>query len=239
MLIWLQTSLGTAALQDGLVRACDAQSLMAIDRLHVDMAVERQNLLDEAARQAEAELAAAREQAARILAEAGQDAERLRQRGYDEGMQKAMQDWHARGIEAAVDKEASLRAQHEKLAEIVSNAVERIVHSEDRATLYKRALKNVQALTRGATKLRLKVGPADHASALESIAGVSDADTAGLQIEVVADPSLRPGSCVFESDVGVLDASIETQLDALRHAMSRAVRKATTEEPPNEPPEEA
>jgi type III secretion protein L len=48
--------------------------------------------------------------------------------------------------------------------------------------------------------------------------------------DVLVEPGLRPGSCIFESDMGVLDASLETQLDGLRLAVARALRKAAPAE---------
>jgi type III secretion protein L len=46
---------------------------------------------------------------------------------------------------------------------------------------------------------------------------------------VKVDPTLNPGGCVFESDLGILDASLHTQLEGLRAAMDRAVRAALSE----------
>ena len=51
----------------------------------------------------------------------------------------------------------------------------------------------------------------------------------GMTVEVQVDAALPVGSCIFESDMGVVDASLSTQLDALRSAMARAVRKAVAE----------
>jgi type III secretion protein L len=115
---------------------------------------------------------------------------------------------------------------HEKLATIVTGAVERIVHTEERAALYQRALRSVRSFARGASTLALRVSADDHAHARAALDSLKALQTQGLHIEVSVDPALRAGSCVFESEVGILDASLQTQLDGLRAAMDRAVRKA-------------
>jgi type III secretion protein L len=77
--------------------------------------------------------------------------------------------------------------------------------------------------------LTLRVSPDDAEAAREGLAGVAELQTLGTTVEVQVDASLAPGSCIFESDMGVVDASLSTQLDALRAAMARAVRKAVAE----------
>lgn len=47
-----------------------------------------------------------------------------------------------------------------------------------------------------------------------------------LQIEWVADPAVSPGGCVVESDVGILDASLERRLAAVREALRDEVSHA-------------
>jgi type III secretion protein L len=230
MLIWLRTEAARLGAPDGVLRHEDLQELLAAQSLRSRLEQAHADALDGARREAQAQLDAAREQARAIVEEAQAQAERLRREAYEEGMRQAVQDWHERQAAATLDKGKALRDMHARLAEVVTAAVERIVHSEDRAALYQRALRNVQSLTRGATALKLRVGPADYDHAQACIGSIEDLQAAGLQVEVVSDSSLRPGSCVFESDLGVLDASLQTQLDGLRAAMERAVRRAVAAE---------
>ena len=43
-------------------------------------------------------------------------------------------------------------------------------------------------------------------------------------LNVIMDPRLSPGSCILESELGVLDASLETQLKALSRAFNAKVK---------------
>jgi type III secretion protein L len=44
-----------------------------------------------------------------------------------------------------------------------------------------------------------------------------------VPLAVTADPRLEPGACVCESDLGIVDASLSTQLDSMRAAIVRAL----------------
>ncbi|RZI61994.1 MAG: HrpE/YscL family type III secretion apparatus protein [Rubrivivax sp.] len=189
---------------------------------------------------AEALIAQAQTEAERILSEAQARAEALLrdaqtqidaacESGRAEGERQAALAWHERQAGRAVDQADAVRGLHERMAEVVTSAVERIVQTEGRAALYQRALRSVQALSRSATALTLKVSSADFDAARDGIAAVPELQSAGLSVEVIVDPALPAGSCLFESDMGVVDASLKTQLDALRSAMSRAVKRAVAE----------
>jgi type III secretion protein L len=229
MLIFLDTPIGRLGVEEGVVRAAEMELLESLEQLRRRAEEARAQLLQAAQAQADAVLAAAHEQAQEVGAQARREAQALHRQAREDGLQQAMQEWRERQVDGAIDKSRAMREMHARLAEVVTHAVERIVHSEDRGALYQRALKNVQSLTRGASTLRLRVGTEDHAVASACL-GALDARAAGLEIELVADASLRPGSCIFESDTGVLDASLQTQLDGLRGAMERAVQRAAAEQ---------
>lgn len=70
---------------------------------------------------------------------------------------------------------------------------------------------------------RIKVNPEDLAAVnehkplfLASISGLKN-----LMVE--ADPAVTAGGCKIESDLGEVDATLETQLEAIRHALQEAM----------------
>lgn len=225
MVIWLNDSTGSLGVEDGIVRAEDVQHLLTLQDCRRVLADQKDQLLEAARAQAQALLDQAQQQADALLAIARSDAERNVHRGYEEGRRKAVQEWQVRQIGYAIDRGQALRALHQKLAGIVTGAVERIVQTESREALYQRALDCVHGLTHGATSLALRVNPADYEDARNALAALPEPPH-GVSLQVTADDSLRPGSCVFESDLGVLDASLHTQLHGLRSAMDRAVHTA-------------
>lgn len=223
MLIWLNGAVGTMGSEHGILSAAEVQVLLDAQQASAQFRDRGMELIEDARHEAEAILAAAREQADRMLAEARASIEEAHSRAYEQATRQAVLDWHEKKAGEAVANARSLRAVHEKLAQVVATAVERIVGTESRSGLYQRALRSVRTLTRGATTLTLRVSPGDAEQAQASIGELAEMPS-GLNVEVAVDPGLRPGACIFESELGVLDASLETQLDGLRMAMERAVR---------------
>ena len=74
---------------------------------------------------------------------------------------------------------------------------------------------------RGEQKVTVRVSPADEPAVSKALAAM----TSGSYLNVVADPRLKRDSCILESDLGVIDASLETQLKALERAFSAKIRK--------------
>jgi type III secretion protein L len=213
MVVWFKNGSCTVGVEDGLVRADDFASLTS--------------LLDAAA--------AVEESARRLLADAAVEAERLiadaqarfdaaHQQGIAQGEQEGLQQWTARALHGAAGVQQTLERQNVRLGSIVSMAVERIVAQEDKEALYKRAIQAVQHIVKEVPLLTLRVSPGDHAAAQKAVEAAIE-DGRSLPIEVVADATLALGSCVFESDQGVIDAGLETQLAAIQRAVQRASRQ--------------
>ena len=230
MLIWLRQDTEPVALEHGVLRAADVLSLQAVESARHEAAQRAGAHLARAQAEADALLADARGQAMRLLQAARLQVDEACQQGYEDGLQRAAVEWHERQAAHAQNTVQALRSLHDRLAGIVTMAVERIVHVEDRGALFRRALHSVQALSRGALTLTLRVSPGDEAAARGGLAELPPAVGDAPPLELAVDSSLQPGSCVFESDLGVLDASLHTQLDGLRLAMERAVRRALAEE---------
>jgi type III secretion protein L len=229
MVIWLHGAASDVGVEDGIVPAAATGGVADFEALRRSIDTQREQLLEAARAEARALLEQARQEADRLLEAARIEAERAREEACEAGRRQAALEWHRQQTGNVIDKAQMLRNMHEKLATIVTAAVERIVHTEQREALYQRALRSVQGLARGASTLALRVNAADYEHARAAIESLESLQAQGLRIEVSVDPALPPGGCVFESEVGILDASLQTQLDGLRAAMDRAVRKAVAE----------
>lgn len=229
MVIWLHGASSGIGAEDGILPAAVAGSVAELDALRRSMDEQREHIIETARAEAQALLEQAREDVDRMHETARADAEAAKREGYEAGRRQAALEWHQQQTGRVIDKAQMLRNMHEKLATIVTAAVERIVHTEQREALYHRALRSVQGLTNGASSLALRVNAADYEHARAALGSLKALQSQGLNIEVNVDPALQPGACVFESEVGILDASLQTQLEGLRAAMDRAVRKAVND----------
>ena len=130
MLVWLDASVGVA---DGVLRAADAQRFGDIEAWRQGLLAQRDTMLREAREAAQALREQARREAADIAEAALADAQHAVARGYEEGLRRGILEWHARQAEQVVDRSAMLRRMHEKLATIVTSAVEPAVDGPENA----------------------------------------------------------------------------------------------------------
>lgn len=230
MAVWLTHGPCTVGLDDGVLRAQDHAQLVSSADVANAIDAERERLLGQAREQADALLADAQAQSDALMAQAQAQFDSAWQQGFDQGTQDAAAHWASQQLVAAEARRRSLVRQSERLSGIVSMAVERVIEQEDRSALFRRSLRTITRLVKDAPMLTLRVPEADHDSAQRAVdEALAQANTA-LAIEVVADPQMPEGACRFESDRGVIDAGLDTQLAAIRRAVERAARQMVQED---------
>lgn len=207
-------------------------ALMQIDEAYAQLGADREAILSEAGLEAEAILAAAREEAQAIVEEARREYETAAEHGYRDGERRAVSEWMERLALSHADERRLQAKMRERLAQIVTVAVEQIVSVQESRSLFEKALSAVDRIVEGATYLRVNVSPADYEvanNAFERLAARWRELGRPFPLSVVADKRLPPGSCLCESDFGAVDASLATQLRAMRSAVSRALKQSVSE----------
>lgn len=228
MAVWLTHGPCTVGFDDGLIRAADFARLADSATIAAAVADERERVLAQARAEADALLDAARAEAAALVQEARDRLEQAHQSGMSQGLEDAAAHWAGQAMAAAESRRRHLLRQSERLAAIVSMAVERVIEQEDRAGLFRRSLRTIVKLVKDTPMLTLRVTEADRDIAQGAVDAVK-AQLSGLPIEVVTDAALHEGGCRFESDGGVIDAGLDTQLAALRRAVARAAQQMARE----------
>ena len=219
MAVWLTHGPCTVGLDDGVLRAQDHARLVSSAEVAAAIDAERERVL------AEALLADAQAQADELLVQAQAQFDGAWQQGFDQGTQDAAAHWASQQLQAAEVRRRTLVRQSERLSGIVSMAVERVIEQEDRSALYRRSLRTITKLVKDSALLTLRVPEADRENATRAVAELTAQLPQGTVIEVIADPQMPEGACRFESDSGVIDAGLDTQLAAIRRAVERAARE--------------
>lgn len=163
----------------------------------------------------------ARHEAQRILSEAVTHYQEERERAYQDGLEQSKQEATEHMMELvgrSVDYFASVE---DTMARIVLKAVRKILDDFEDTELVLKVVRNALNAAGGQKRVTLRVAP-EQKEAVEArvhriLAGFPNIGF----VEVVADRRLGKGGCVVESEVGVVDASVETQLDALENAVFR------------------
>lgn len=236
MVIWLRSD---RALPDARVGAHadviprDAfGALVEIDDGYAQLAEDRDVILTQAREQARAIVDAAHGQAETIVEQAHREYESAAQRGYQAGEKQALADWMDRLADVGDEQRQIQTKLRERLAEIVTLAVEQIVRVQQSETLFDRALTTIDRIVEGATYLRVNVSPVDYEKACIAFEKLSVRWRElgrPFPLSVVADKRLEAGSCICESDFGSIDASLTTQLRAMRSAVARALKHSLRE----------
>jgi type III secretion protein L len=169
---------------------------------------------------AEALLGAAQADRKRHEAEAKRQYAEQRQLGYDDGFQagrtEAAQSTYATVLQAA----AMLQATRGKMAELVVRAVSEIVADADPRAIMLSAAKRIAQYLQDETYLHIRVHPGRVHMMQEILAGLPGDHLERRTIRVTGDPALRYGDCSVQTPSGTIDAGVDSQLAALRKALT-------------------
>lgn len=173
--------------------------------------------------EAERLIEAANAQAEAIVAQAQAAFEAERQRGYEEGTEEAKLEQAEQMIENVSRTIDYFGKVESRMVELVMQALRKIISDfsdEDRVLI---TVKNVLSVVRNQKQMTLRLNP----NQVDMVkARVNDllANYPGVgYLDIVADSRLKPDACILESDIGLVEASMEGQLEALKNAFTKVL----------------
>ena len=186
-------------------------------------------MIEEAENQAQAILADAQAQAEQLRAQAVEEGRNEgRAAGHDEGYQAGMAEVESMK-QQLLQEEAELQAEFERrvdelepmFIDTLTGIYEHIFHvnfAEQKEVIFyliQDALKNIE----GGRNMIIHVSANDYGfvsmQKKELLEGISGSDSA----EIVEDVTLKPNECFIETDSGIFDCSLETQLAGLKREL--------------------
>jgi type III secretion protein L len=165
--------------------------------------------------------AQAQAEAARIVAEAKEVYERERVRGLQAGRDEAKQEMAEEMIEAVSRTVDYLASVEQDLIDIVSRALDRILGEIGDRDLIVRVVKNALATVRNEKHLTLRVAPDQVAAVKQSMNEILSLYPVVVDVQVVGDGRLSATGCILESEIGLVDGSLDKQLAALRGSFTK------------------
>ena len=167
-------------------------------------------------------ISAAEAEAARIREEAKAAFEAERKRGYDKGLQDGKMEIAMQKLEQVDQSVAFMEAVEGKMADVVMKALRSCVEEiGDKEMVMNIVRKTMKAVIRTQRHVTLKVAPEMVATVKERVAGLRSDYPTVESLDVVEDPRLKGPACILETEAGVADASVETQLAAIERSISR------------------
>lgn len=167
-------------------------------------------------------IAAAEADAARIREEAKAAFEAEKKRGYEKGVSDGKMEIAMLKLEQVDSSVAFMESVEQKMADVVMNSLRSfVVEVGDKELVVQIVRKTMNAVIRTQRQVVLKV-PADLVETVRArIAEFRLAYPTVETFDVVEDPRLKGASCVLETEAGVADASVETQLAAIEKSIKK------------------
>ncbi|MDX8466772.1 type III secretion system stator protein SctL [Mesorhizobium sp. VK23B] len=140
--------------------------------------------------------------------------------GYEDG--KAQGDADAARLisETAVKVDRYLGGLEAEVTSLALDVVRRILGEFDVGTLVAKAAGQAVTDIRRAKYLKVRIHPASVDRVREELDAVLRKSDLGMTVEIDVDDALAPAACILSTDITVIDASIDAQLDAIAAAIS-------------------
>ncbi len=176
--------------------------------------------------EADALLAAAKKQAEEMEQKAREAYEQKREEGYRDGMEEGKLEHAEKMMETILSSVEFIEGIEDTLVSVVNQAIRKIIGDMDDKERIVRIVRTALNTVRGQQKVTVRVAPADEAAVSEALAAMTAGSSSGSAfLTIMADARLPRDSCILESELGVVDASLETQLKALENAFHSKIRQ--------------
>jgi len=176
----------------------------------------------EATREARDLIAQAQEKARHIIEEAERGRDRIREEARREGQTRGLAEWNDMLVRMRQHGDALEKNWEENMLRLSVQIARKIIGEELRQhpEAILSIIREVLNSTRIGKHLVLQVNESEaeyvrsKVQALKQFLGSGD-------IEVVAASNVEPGGCIIDSELGIIDARLETQLKCLEEALVR------------------
>ena len=173
-------------------------------------------------RSAEEIIAAAEADAARIREEAKAAFDEEKKRGYEKGLTDGKMEIAMLKLEQVDSSVAFMEGVERKMADVVIQALKSFVMEVgDREMVLQIVRKTMNAVIRTQKHVTLKVAPEQVENVRGRIAELRTVYPTIESFDVIDDPRLKGSACVLETEAGVADASVETQLKAIEKSLAK------------------
>lgn len=173
---------------------------------------------------AEEIIALARDKAAGIIRDSRKAYEAEKKRGYDEGMEAGNQKISEIMIESAVRSVENFSEFENDVIQVVGDALRKILGEIDAKELISKVVKNALATVRNQKKVTILVNPLDAEVVHDQISELLATYPAINTIDILTDPRVSAGGCKLETEMGVVDATLEVQLEAIKKSLTKVIK---------------
>lgn len=161
-----------------------------------------------------------REEAKDLLAQVKAEMEKAKEEGFQKGHEEGLSSVTEQVVAFERMKEEFYKGAEENIIKLVMMVAEKVIgkiageHSEAISSIVKQALEKSLG-----ERIVVRLSPADYKTVTDSGFEFRDMLDRTKRITFKEDETIAQGGCVLETEVGTIDARLETQLDAIRKAL--------------------
>jgi len=161
-------------------------------------------------------------EAMRFRAEEAFEAEK--RRGYEQGVLEGRQEQAERIMETVLKSIEYIEGLEKGVAALVGEALRKILGSLPPEELMAGVVRRSLALVRGQKQVVIRVSPEDEEGVKAKLAEIWREYSSIAFVDVQADGRLARGACTLQSDMGIIDAGVETQVRAIVNTLEKKRR---------------
>ena len=169
-----------------------------------------------------------------LAAEIREKAEISYKQRYDEGFEKGQNDgkmeYSDKILELIMSQVDSLAELENDMAGVVVDSVKKIIGELPSNEQITRVVRKAINTVRGMKRLIVRVSADDEPAVREDLQMllVSPDGSSGY-IELVADATLHHGDCIMETSMGIVNASLDFQIDMLKQSINNRIQQKNME----------
>lgn len=172
-------------------------------------------------------IATAEADAARIREEAKAAFEEEKRRGYEEGLEQGRMEIAEKKLEMLDSSVAYMESVEGRMADIVMKALHKCVEEiGDKELVVQVVRKVMSAVIRTQKQVTLKVAQGMGPVVKERLSQILADYPTVEHIDVVEDERLKGPACMIETEAGVADGSVDSQLAAIERSIKKHFSKA-------------
>ena len=168
---------------------------------------------------------AAEAKAAQIILDAERVYEQEKERGYEDGQLKAKQECAEIVIDTVAQCNRYYISSETRLTQAVLACVSQILQGFDDVEVTLAVVREALQLVSNQKQVILHVNPDQLIEVRERVSEVLTAFPEVGYVDVIADARLKNGGCILETEVGIIDASIDVQLQVLKKQIDKQFKE--------------
>lgn len=164
-----------------------------------------------------------------LVSRAQEEAETIKKSAFEEGYRKGLEQASSDLSEFRNNLKEFMSAKEEvfeyiapDILEMSVNIAKKIIKKEvesDPQVIINTIIDVLKTVSKNEPKINIRVRPQAVAFVKDSIPDIAYQYGIDAKINIISDPSIEEGGCVFQTNNGIVDASIDTQLEIIKKAL--------------------